>query len=303
MRRRAQQKVVHHVRHARAPSLLTFTRVQPQKQRAHIAQKLGLDTPRQLLILAHLLVHDQEHEAHNLGRITRDTTKQPLPRLRPDIQHGQLEGGRIRLRQHGQQKGQVLRSHIHVAHTHRLRARSPSHRCHARMSFTRPMKALPHHLRILASRIHGHRRAQPQRQQQPDHVGTRLITLRRLRGTRHTFLYMRHPRRSRVQQRRKQRIAMDMIGLMARKQVQDLRQHLKHQDTQRVHIALLCERPRIQHAGHRPLRAERHRPSQSVVRRTNHNRIAIVTKLRWMQSGPCSHFAQRARYNVGTRTR
>ena len=74
MRRRAQQKVMHDVRDARAPSLLTLARVQPQQQRAHIAQKLGLDTSRQLLVLAHLLVHDQEHEAHNVGRITRDTT-------------------------------------------------------------------------------------------------------------------------------------------------------------------------------------------------------------------------------------
>ena len=38
---------------------------------------------------------------------------------------------------------------------------------------------------------------------------------------------------------------MHMIGLMAREQMQDLRQHLKHQNTQRVHIALLCKRPRI----------------------------------------------------------
>ena len=164
MRRRAQQKVVHDVRDARAPSLLTLARVQPQQQRAHIAQKLGLDTPRQLLVLAHLLMHDQEHEAHNVGRITRDTTTQRLPRIGPDIQHDHLEGSRIRLREHSQQKRQVLRAHVHVAHTHRLRARSPSHRYHARMRLARPMEALPHHLRILATRIHGHRRAQPQRQ-------------------------------------------------------------------------------------------------------------------------------------------
>ena len=96
---------------------------------------------------------------------------------------------------------------------------------------------------------------------------------------------------------------MYMIGLMAREQMQDLRQHLKHQNTQRVHIALLCKRPRIEHSGYRPLRTQRHRPSQSLVRRTNHNRIAIVTELRWMQSSPCSHFAQRTGYNVSTRTR